>query len=493
MRVCENDAAIEPHQRYQKRSAVILISRVPRLTLRLALLALVPVLAWPQVAMVHVTSCGPQSFPSTCSIPSTGSGNLIVVGIQMSANNATTISSVTDSAGNVYAEAGAARAIDTVAGTVADIWYAKASVAGTTSLTISPSASTSNGLAVIWEFSGVDPTAPLDQVAVLNNQASTSVVSGAAVTVTSSIEAIVSIAVVGNSVSGIASGNAFVNDSTLQGNGWAHLITSSTGTYSAQWTPPAGTYAASTASFKAASGGPNFTVSAAPASQTVTAGTNAVYTVNVSPSGGFTGTVSLGASGLPSGATASFNPSSVTTSGSSTLTVGTAGSTSAASYPLTITGTSGSLTNTATATLVVSTSSGSTACDVNKDGLTNVVDVQVSINNYLSCPATAFQTFVSQVVTGVLSSCPVTTGIHTVLLSWTASTTSGVTYNVYRATTSGGYNYTTPLNTTPISGTSFVDCNVALGQPYYYVIRAVDGSGNQSVSTTEVTVTIPSS
>jgi len=122
-----------------------------------------------------------------------------------------------------------------------------------------------------------------------------------------------------------------------------------------------------------------------------------------------------------------------------------------------------------------------------------VVDVQVSINNYLSCPATAFQTFVSQVVTGVLSSCPVTTGIHTVLLSWTASTTSGVTYNVYRATTSGGYNYTTPLNTTPISGTSFVDCNVALGQPYYYVIRAVDGSGNQSVSTTEVTVTIPSS
>ncbi|HYW37169.1 MAG TPA: hypothetical protein VE957_03570 [Terriglobales bacterium] len=68
----------------------------------------------------------------------------------------------------------------------------------------------------------------------------------------------------------------------------------------------------------------NFTVSAAPASQTVTPGTNAVYTVNVSPSGGFTGTVSLSASGLPSGATASFNPSSVTTSGSSTLTVGTA-------------------------------------------------------------------------------------------------------------------------------------------------------------------------
>jgi len=122
-----------------------------------------------------------------------------------------------------------------------------------------------------------------------------------------------------------------------------------------------------------------------------------------------------------------------------------------------------------------------------------VVDVQVSINNYLSCPATNFQTFVSQVITGVLSSCPATTGIHTVFLSWTASTTTGVTYNVYRATTSGGYNYTTPLNATPISGTSFTDCNVTLGQTYYYVIRAVDGSGNQSVSTTEISVLIPSS
>jgi hypothetical protein len=133
------------------------------------------------------------------------------------------------------------------------------------------------------------------------------------------------------------------------------------------------------------------------------------------------------------------------------------------------------------------------ACDVNKDGSVNVVDVQVAINNYLNCSTTPFQTFVSQVITGVLNSCPVSTGIHTVSLSWTASTTSGVTYNVYRAMTSGGYNYTTPLNSTPISGTSFTDCSVTLGQTYYYVVRAVDGSGDQSVNTNEPTVTIPSS
>ena len=243
---------------------------------------------------------------------------------------------------------------------------------------------------------------------------------------------------------------------------------------------------------------PNFTMSATPASQTVTPGTNAAYTVNVAPSGGFTGTVSLRASGLPTGATASFNPSSVTTSGSSTLTVTTATSTAASSYPITITGTSGTLSQTATPTLVVSGSSGTggttgaSACDVNKDGLVNVVDVQVAADNDVSCSTSPFATFYSQVVTGVLTSCPVTSGLHTVSLSWAASTTSGVTYNVYRATTSGGYNYNAPLNSAPISGTSFSDCTVTLGQVYYYVIRSVDGSGNQSANSTESTVSVPS-
>jgi len=132
-------------------------------------------------------------------------------------------------------------------------------------------------------------------------------------------------------------------------------------------------------------------------------------------------------------------------------------------------------------------------CDVNKDGVVNVVDVQISADNAVSCSPTAFSTFYSQVVTGVFNSCPATSGLHTVSLSWTASTTSGVTYNIYRATTSGGYNYGTPLNSAPISGTSFSDCSVTLGQTYYYVIRAVDGSGNQSANSSEVVAAIPSS
>src|SRR5437773_1930116 len=97
---------------------------------------------------------------------------------------------------------------------------------------------------------------------------------------------------------------------------------------------------------------PDFSVSATPASQAVSPGGSTSYTATVTAGAGFSGTVSFSLSGLPSGATASFNPGSVTSSGSTTLSV-SAGTTPAGSYPLTIAGTSGSLTHTVNVTLVV--------------------------------------------------------------------------------------------------------------------------------------------
>jgi hypothetical protein len=98
---------------------------------------------------------------------------------------------------------------------------------------------------------------------------------------------------------------------------------------------------------------PDFAVSATPASQTVTAGNSASYSATVTPNGGYTGTVTFSVSGLPAGATAAFTPTSVTTSGTSTLGVSTTASTAAGTYPLTITGTDGTLTHTASVSLVV--------------------------------------------------------------------------------------------------------------------------------------------
>jgi regulation of enolase protein 1 (concanavalin A-like superfamily) len=98
---------------------------------------------------------------------------------------------------------------------------------------------------------------------------------------------------------------------------------------------------------------PDFTLTPTPASQTVTAGNSASYTIAVSPSNGFTGNVALSLSGLPAGATGTFNPTSVTTSGSSALTVATSSSTAAGTYTLTVHGDSSTLSHTTTIILKV--------------------------------------------------------------------------------------------------------------------------------------------
>src|SRR5438270_2924876 len=102
-----------------------------------------------------------------------------------------------------------------------------------------------------------------------------------------------------------------------------------------------------------AAAGPDFSIAASPASQTVTQGGGTSYTATVTASGGFTGVVNFSVSGLPSGASASFNPTSVTGSGASTLSVSTSSTTPAGTYTLTITGTSGTLSHSSTITLVV--------------------------------------------------------------------------------------------------------------------------------------------
>lgn len=98
----------------------------------------------------------------------------------------------------------------------------------------------------------------------------------------------------------------------------------------------------------------DFTVAGSPASQTVTQGGSTTYGLTITGSNGFSGQVTLSVSGLPSGATGTFNPNPSGTS--STLSVTTATTTPAGSYTLTVTGTSGTLTHTTTVTLVVNAS-----------------------------------------------------------------------------------------------------------------------------------------
>ncbi|HEY2547600.1 MAG TPA: hypothetical protein VGI46_16130, partial [Candidatus Acidoferrum sp.] len=75
---------------------------------------------------------------------------------------------------------------------------------------------------------------------------------------------------------------------------------------------------------------------------------------------GFSGSVSLSVSGLPTGATGTFSPTSISPGASSTLTVTTGTTTPAGSPTVTVTGTSGTLSHTATVTLTVTAMGGGT-------------------------------------------------------------------------------------------------------------------------------------
>src|SRR5258708_6828048 len=96
----------------------------------------------------------------------------------------------------------------------------------------------------------------------------------------------------------------------------------------------------------------NFSLSASPTSVSVAQGNGGSSTITVTPSGGFTGSVSLSTSALPSGVTAAFgtNP----TTGSSVLTFTASSTAATGTSTITVTGTSGTLTHTTTISLTIS-------------------------------------------------------------------------------------------------------------------------------------------
>jgi len=78
---------------------------------------------------------------------------------------------------------------------------------------------------------------------------------------------------------------------------------------------------------------------------------------------------------------------------------------------------------------------------------------------------------------------------HSVTLTWKASSTKNVRYNVYRGPRSGYH--PDKLNDTPIDGLTFTDTKVESGKQYFYVTRAVDGHNQEGGDSNETSATIP--
>ncbi len=100
---------------------------------------------------------------------------------------------------------------------------------------------------------------------------------------------------------------------------------------------------------------PDFSLSASPTSLSVTQGSSGSTTISTSVTGGFNSAISLSASGLPAGVTASFNPASIGApgSGSSTLTFSASTTATTGTSNVTVTASGGGVTHTTTVALTV--------------------------------------------------------------------------------------------------------------------------------------------
>ncbi|MBI3748933.1 MAG: hypothetical protein HY262_08840 [Chloroflexi bacterium] len=181
----------------------------------------------------------------------------------------------------------------------------------------------------------------------------------------------------------------------------------------------------------------DFSIGANPTSLSLAPNTQGTSTISTAVTSGAAQTVSLSLTGLPTGAAASFSPTSVTAGASSTLTVN-AGTAAPGTYTLSVTGTGTSATHSTSISLTVTGAAGAPGAP--------------------TLSATRGR-------------------LPGILLTWSVPASNGSpisVYNIYRSTTSGAETF---LTSAAASSTSYRDTTTVSGRTYFYKITAVNASG----------------
>ncbi len=196
---------------------------------------------------------------------------------------------------------------------------------------------------------------------------------------------------------------------------------------------------------------PGFTLSANPSSVSVTQGSSATTTITITPLNGFSGSVTLAASGLPNGVTAGFSPNPATST--STLTLTASPSAATGTVTVTITGTSGSITNTTTLTLTVNAlqqsftlSASPSSLTIAKGGASGTSTITITPVNGFSGSVTLAASGLPTGVTALFNPNPATS-TSTLTLTASASAKKG-TATVTITGTSGSLSATTTISLT---------------------------------------------
>ena len=387
------------------------------------------------------TSFWTLSFPAN-----TLAGDLLLVAFDY--NDRATPSAVTDSQGNSFTPVGTP--LSTPRGTISSVYYAKKIKGGPDTVTIILSATSSYLEVYLSEYSGINPTNPIDAQAGASGTAG-AVSSGTATTT-----------VAGDIIYGFCigdwactAGSGFTARSTLNADLVEDMTSGSPGQYAATGTANNGW---------------------------------AMQMVALRPDSG-------GSTGAPLGPGAPPSPSAAVSLSTTSLTFGSV-PVGLASTPQIVT-----VTNTGSVNLSIA---GIDLTGADPTDFSEATTCGTSLATGGSCtvvvlftPLTSGNLSASLTVTDNAPGSPQSVslsggGSHDVVLTWTASATPGVLgYYVYRGTAPGKES-TSPLNSTPIVGTFYADSNVTNGQTYYYEVTALSSNGTtQSARSAEASATAP--
>ena len=306
------------------------------------------------LAYVQGNYATPQTPQTTVSVKFNsaqvvGDLNVVVVGWN---DSTAVVSTVTDTKGNAYA-----RAIGPtiVSGTLSQsIYYAKniaAATAGANSVTVTFSTAASYPDIRILEYSGADPSNPVDVTAANSGNSATS--SSGSATTNNATDLIFGANIVLTGTTGPGSGFTSRMITSPDGDIAEDQAVTTTGSYSATApVSPSGPWIMQMVAFRTPA---NFTIAASPTAVSVAQGNHGSSTITTAVSGGFNNAVTLSASGAPSGTTVSFSPNPIAApgSGSSTMTIAVGSGTATGTYTITVTGSGGGIQHTATVTLTV--------------------------------------------------------------------------------------------------------------------------------------------
>jgi hypothetical protein len=194
---------------------------------------------------------------------------------------------------------------------------------------------------------------------------------------------------------------------------------------------------------------PGFSLTSSAAGLSALQGGGASTTVTSAATGGFNAPIALSATGAPSGVTVSFAPATINGAGASTVNVAVAPTAAAGTYPLVITGSSGSLKQTLSLSLSVGaagfTLTGAAPSIGILPGATGAVGINTAVNGTLNAPITLSVSGLPAGVTATLSTTSVVPPSAATLNFSVAATAAAGSFPITVSGVSGGASAKLPL------------------------------------------------